>query len=224
MNEVLVDLVDNPTPRVPVCLCLDVSGSMDGAPIDELNSGIELFFDAIKEDEMALYSAEISIVTFGGEVGQVRDFTGLSVDDSYPNLSASGGTPMGEAANLALDLLEKRKNEYKSSGVDYYQPWLVLMSDGAPNGNSYELERAIERVSQLALQKKLSVFAIGIGEWADMDMLARFSPKRTPLKLQGLKFREFFAWLSQSVAKTSQSMPGESVQLDVEGIKGWGEL
>ena len=26
----LKDLVDNPTPRVPVALCLDVSGSMTG--------------------------------------------------------------------------------------------------------------------------------------------------------------------------------------------------
>lgn len=224
MNELLIDLVENPTPRVPVCLCLDTSGSMEGAPINELNSGIELFFDAIKDDEIALYSAEISIVTFGGSERQIRDFTGLSVDDSYPNLNAFGGTPMGEAVNLALDMLEKRKNEYKNMGVDYYQPWLVLMSDGAPNGSSYELERAIERVSKEVMQRKLSVFAIGIGEWSDMEMLARFSPKRTPLKLQGLKFREFFAWLSQSVATTSQSMPGESVKLDIEGIQGWGEL
>lgn len=33
----LRDLVDNPTPRVPVLLCLDTSGSMMGAPIHELN-------------------------------------------------------------------------------------------------------------------------------------------------------------------------------------------
>ena len=57
-----------------------------------------------------------------------------------------------------------------------------------------------------------------------MNVLARFSPKRPPLRLQGLKFKEFFAWLSQSVSRTSQSTPGESVKLDVDGIKGWGEL
>ena len=27
------DLLTNPTTRLPICLCLDVSGSMDGAPI-----------------------------------------------------------------------------------------------------------------------------------------------------------------------------------------------
>ena len=72
--------------------------------------------------------------------------------------------------------------------------------------------------------KKLTVFPIGIGREADMNALAKFSPKRPPLRLQGLKFKEFFQWLSKSVSKTSQSIPGESIKLDVEGIQGWGEL
>lgn len=59
---------------------------------------------------------------------------------------------------------------------------------------------------------------------ADMKALAEFSPMRSPLKLKGLKFREFFEWLSQSVSTTSQSIAGESISLDFEGIKGWAEL
>ena len=69
MNNKLLrmeDLVNNPTARVPVCLCLDTSGSMDGDPIRELRAGVKLFYDAIRDDEVALYSAEICIVTFGG--------------------------------------------------------------------------------------------------------------------------------------------------------------
>lgn len=221
----LEDLVNNPTARVPVCLCLDTSGSMCGMPIDELNEGVRLFYEAIREDETALYSAEISVVTFGGNAAQcIADFASLEVQPNAPTLTADGMTPMGEAVNMGLDLLEQRKDEYKDRGVDYYQPWLVLMTDGAPNGDSAELSRAINRTEDLVNQKKLTVFPIGIGSDADMNVLAQFSPKRPPLKLQGLKFREFFAWLSKSVSKTSQSTPGESVKLDVEGIKGWGEL
>ena len=220
----LEDLVNNPTARVPVCLCLDTSGSMGGMPIDELNEGVRLFYEAIREDETALYSAEVSIVTFGGDAQCIADFASLEVQPNAPMLTANGMTPMGEAVNMGLDLLERRKDEYKDRGVDYYQPWLVLMTDGSPNGDSSELSRAINRTVDLVNQKKLTVFPIGIGSDADMDVLAQFSPKRPPLKLQGLKFREFFAWLSKSVSKTSQSTPGESVKLDVEGIKGWGEL
>ena len=227
-NNLLVrleDLVNNPTARVPVCLCLDTSGSMDGEPINELNEGVRLFYEAIKEDETALYSAEISIVTFGGERARcITDFASLELQPNAPRLYASGMTPLGEAVNMSLDLLERRKDEYKDRGVDYYQPWLVLMTDGEPNGDKTELSRAINRTVELVNQKRLTVFPIGIGAYADMNVLSQLSPKRPPLKLQGLKFREFFAWLSKSVSKTSQSTPGESVKLDVEGIKGWGEL
>ena len=131
---------------------------------------------------------------------------------------------MGEAVNLALDLLERRKEEYKEKGVDYYQPWLVLMTDGEPNGEKIELSRAINRTVDLVNEKKLTVFPIGIGTEADMNVLSQFSPNIQPLKLQGLKFREFFAWLSKSVSNTSQSFGGNSVKLDVDGIKGWSEL
>ena len=203
------DLVNNPTARVPVCLCLDVSGSMDGEPIRELNDGVRMFYDAIREDETALYAAEVYIITFGRNGAKcITDFASIELQPDAPVLNAGGMTPMGEAVNLGLDLLEKRKNEYKSKGVDYYQPWLVLMTDGVPNGNPGELSRAISRTVEMANNRKLSIFPIGIGEDADMDVLARFSPKRGPLKLQGLKFHQFF----------------ECVPLDVDGIKGWAEL
>ena len=218
------DLVNNPCARVPVCLCLDTSGSMFGPPINELNEGVKLFFDAIREDETALYSAEISIVTFGEEVKSIVDFSTLDRIGSIPTINADGETPLGEAVNLALDMLEARKEQYKSKGVDYFQPWLVLMTDGMPNGNPNELYRAIQRTNTMVNERKLSVFPIGIGQYADMQVLSQFSPKRVPLRLKGLRFREFFAWLSQSVSRTSQSLPGESIPLDVEGLKAWTEV
>ena len=119
------NLVSNPSARVPVCLCLDVSGSMDGLPIQELNEGVRQFYQAIKEDETALYAADICVITFGGtEPVCLRDFSGLDQQPEVPMLSAGGMTPMGEAINLGLDLLERRKEQFRSVGVDYFQPWL----------------------------------------------------------------------------------------------------
>ena len=218
------DLVNNPCARVPVCLCLDVSGSMEGRPIEELKAGVDQFFAAIREDETALYSAEICMITFGDSVNLAVDFSTLDHISGVPQIVADGGTPLGEAVNLALDKLESRKEQYKSKGVDYYQPWLVLMTDGMPNGDYATLQRAIQRTCEMVNGRKLTVFPIGIGAEASMEVLGRFSPRRAPLRLKGLNFREFFAWLSQSVSRTSQSLPGESVPLDLDGLKGWAEL
>jgi uncharacterized protein YegL len=197
---------------------------MEGDPIDELNEGVRAFYDAIREDETAMYSAEISIITFGGTCELVNDFMNIDYDTVIPTLRAKGGTPMGEAVNLALNYLENRKQKYKDAGVDYFQPWLVLMTDGKPNGSESELQRAITRTRELINSKHLSIFPIGIGDEADMKVLSEFSPKHPPYKLLGLNFREFFAWLSQSVSRTSQSMPGENINFDFEDVKSWGSL
>ena len=218
------ELVNNPTARVAVCLCLDTSASMEGAPIAELNIGIHDFFQSILDDEVAKYSAEIAVVTFGGDTPtKLLDF-GAITGQQVPVLKTGGITPMGGGVNLALDLLEARKTEYSQAGIDYYQPWLVLMTDGQPTDEGESMQTAVQRTVALTDAKKLTLFPIGIGPGADMNVLARFSPKRTPLHLQGLNFKGFFEWLSKSVARVSQSIPGDTVPLDEKGIKGWAEL
>lgn len=255
MNNNIVnlnDLENNPTPRVPVCLCLDTSGSMgrivrgktqstgrtiykDGqtwnivtggvSAIDDLNEGINQFFEAIRTDEVAVYSAEICVITFGGKKAElISRFATVDQQDTSFSLVADGDTYMGEAVNMALDCLEKRKQAYKDKGIDYFQPWLVIMTDGTPNGSKSELDTAISRVQRMVNDRKLTVFPLGVGPEADMSTLAKFSPKRSPLKIKETKYKEFFEWLSQSVVTTSQSMPGEAQTLDVAGIQGWGEL
>jgi len=231
------DLITNPTPRVPICLVLDCSPSMSGEvakgsvvqqtaprPIDELNDGIQVFFRAILEDEVARYAAEISIVAFSALVEEILDFDSVTrISPPKVELETQhGGTSIGKGVDLALTLLDRRKNEYQDAGVDYFQPWLVLMTDGRPTDDTHiEVAR---KVVDLVNNRRLTVFAIGIGEGADMDVLTMFSPKRKPLRLKGLRFKEFFEWLSKSVSVTSQSTPGEKIPLDIEGIKGWGEL
>lgn len=218
------DLIENPTPRVPVTLCLDTSGSMLGDKIRELVEGVNLFYDAIDEDDDAHDAAEVSIVEFNSGARLIQDFASVERLQHITSISPSGATFLGEGVNLALDTLEKRKSVYSAAGVLYYQPWLVLMTDGQPNGDQASLEKAIQRVTNLVAAKKLTVFPIGIGADADMNVLARFSPNRPPLRLRGLSFKEFFEWLSKSVSRVSRSTPGDAVKLDLAGLAGWAEL
>lgn len=214
------ELVENPTARIPICLVLDVSGSMYGDPIGELQKGVQMFFDAIRDDDIAQYSAEISIVTFGGPVERVLDFYSIQRQE-VPQLSASGSTPMGNGVLAALDMLEARKTEYQNAGIDYYQPWMVLMTDGDATD---DISEAVRRTQSLVQAKKLTVFPIAIGDGANMDELGQFSPGRPPLRLKGLNFSEFFVWLSRSVSRVSQSTPGEKIELDTSTIDKWASI
>jgi uncharacterized protein YegL len=223
MNDLILrqeELIDNPTARVAVALVLDTSYSMNGAPIGELNRGVAKFFEETLANEVARFSAEVCIVKFGGTAELALDFKSLE-EQTVPTFSASGGTPMGEAVSQAIEALNVRKREYQNAGVDYYQPIMVIMSDGAPTDS---IDAAERDVAALVSQKKLSLFCIGIGKDADMATLQRLSPGRTPLPLKELNFEEFFVWLSASVARVSASIPGEDVPIDVDGIKGWANI
>ena len=207
------ELAINPNPRVPICIALDVSGSMDGKKIDELNRGVNIFLKTIFEDEITRYSADIAILTFGGTVEKVLDFGDVE-DMKLPTFRAGGGTPMGEATLEALDMLEDRKKQYKKNAVTYWQPWLVLMTDGAATDGEHALPDkvaiAAEKTCNLIKNNKLNLFTIII-EPGTSDELEKFCGKLAPL--DGVKFEEFFVWLSQSVAVVSESSPGTGFRL-----------
>ena len=219
------DLANNPNPRIAICLCLDTSGSMYGEPISSLNAGVKLFYESIKQDLVASGVAEISVVTFGaGGVQTHAEFGSVNRVTNVPQFTADGLTPMGEALNLAMDKLAKRRQEYRQSGVEYYKPWLVLMTDGQNNGSAQEFSRARQRVADFCTGGNLDFLPIAVGNEASMAQLASFSPSHKPLKLRGLCFREFFSWLSRSVSRVSCSTPGCERPLHTMRVEDWSSL
>ena len=61
-------------------------------------------------------------------------------------------------------------------------------------------------------RRQLDFFGIAIGKNADLAKLAQFST-RNLARLDGLKFREMFIWLSRSTSSASKAAHGTSVEL-----------
>lgn len=206
---------DNPEPRCPCLLLLDTSGSMSGAPIAELNTALGTFKDELAADSLAMKRVEVAVITFGPV--KVESTFHTAQGFFPPVLQASGDTPMGSAIKQGLDMIKQRKNEYKTNGISYYRPWVFLITDGAPTD---DWQGAAQLVREGETGKSFAFFAVGV-EGANIDTLKQISV-RDPLKLQGLKFRELFLWLSASMKSVSRSTPGDEISL--ESPKGWAVL
>lgn len=217
------EFADNPDPRVPCVLLLDVSYSMSGSPIDQLNAGLQQYRDELLTDSLAARRVEVAIFTFGGQVRLERDFVTANQFDP-PILSPDGHTPMAEAIMRGIRHLEDRKATYQSHGIAWYRPWVFLITDGAPTDDDESWRLACQAVQLGEEQKKFTFFAVGTAD-ADFDKLREVSVGRNPLQLKGLQFRELFRWLSNSQTRVSQSQVGEQIALPPPtGDDGWATI
>jgi uncharacterized protein YegL len=209
-----IEFSNSPDPRCPVVLVLDCSSSMvekrpgeSVSPLDALNAGLDSLVSELNRDPLAKRRVEISVVTYGSEVTPATNFA--TVDSLIlPTLVPSGVTSTGAAVVEALNAIEARKKTYRENGIQYYQPWILLISDGLSTDNTTE---AVKRVREAEEKKSVAFFAVGV-EGADLDQLGKFS-NRGAMKLAGLRFSELFQWLSASQSAVSASTPGDSVPL-----------
>ena len=200
------EFTENPEPRCACLLLLDTSGSMGGEPIRQLNLGLQSLKDELAQDALAMKRVEVAVLTFG-PVNIEQDFQ--TVDQwQPPHLKASGQTPMGEAIERGLDLLRSRKQQYRDNGIEVFRPWVFLITDGGPT-DSWQNAAALVREGED--KKSFAFFGIGV-EGANMEILGKICV-RTPVKLDGLRFKEMFAWLSSSLSQVSASQPGTAVLL-----------
>ena len=209
MNDAMFDFENaNPDPRVACVLLLDTSGSMQGSPITQLNKGIDLLEQSLKQNELTKMRAEVAIVTFSSHITVAQEF--VTADSFFaPTLQASGGTSMGAGIEKALSLLKDRKRYYKDNNINSYKPFFFVITDGVPYD---QWTGSAQKLAQYEENGGANIFPIGV-EGADFSVLEKLSNKRPPMKLNGLAFEEFFEWVSDSLSIVSNSSIGDQVRM-----------
>lgn len=204
------------------CLCvlvLDVSGSMRGEPIRELNNGLQDFYNEIMADETTSQRLEVSIMTFNQAVQTLQE-PALIENVTIPTLTAYGSTAMCDAVNEAIDKVEARKKWYKDTNQPYYRPWIILMTDGEPD-DGQDVYGLAKRIESDVKAKHYVFMSVGI-EGANMKTLQTLQGSgMAPAKLKGLKFKQFFQWLSASMGTIVNHTEGEKVDLTPDPLDNW---
>jgi uncharacterized protein YegL len=201
-------------------LILDVSSSMAGSPMEQLNQGLAAFHREVMQDYAAAQRLEISIVTFGSAV-QVAQEPALVGNFAMPRLTANGSTRLVDGVRKAISLDDERKRWYRQTGQNYYRSLLVLITDGEPDADQ-DLAGLGATVREGVSGRRFTFYGLGVRGY-NAEKLARICPANMPpLPLDGYKFAEFFKWLSNSISLITTSREGDTVNLPP--VSGWTQM
>lgn len=195
------ELISNPSTRLPVCVCVDASASMlVQSRLKKLNQGIRRFIQEMRQDLYAVDSIELCIITFGGKEAKIQHpFSGINKFE-FIDIKAEGETPLGKAAELAIEVIDERLSDYEIVGIQYYKPWLIIISDGEANDSYLSAARKICQKESDGTLKVLPIALDGM-----RTCLEKFTNSEKVSQLHELKVNEFFAWLSKSMSAQSKS-------------------
>mgnify|MGYP001082133764 CR=1 FL=1 len=195
---------DNYEPKFAVTFVLDISSSMRGEGIHQLNQGIKAFESFFLEDPVAMARIEVCVVTFGNDISVERKFSAM-VTTPFPKFKAGGKTLMKQGLESAIRMVNTRKAWFKTMGLQYYRPYIILITDGSPWPDK-SMDDLPDYILKQIEDKRFIFQAFGAGK-ANFNVLERLShPDFPPKKIDGYNFLDFFRWLAPNIS-TMVSQP-----------------
>jgi len=195
--------------RLPVYLLLDTSGSMAGAPIEDVRRGLELFKQEGEQDAFIKQSVHVGVITFGGEAEFVT--RGLNPFDSFVDsfqptaLSANGQTPLGQALWLLNESLDKDvKAAVKGKEKGDWKPLVFILTDGMPTD---EWQEPREEILKREKKKVINIITVGCGSYINRQNLKDIAIGPTfNMGNDDASFKRFFQWVTQTVKAITKSV------------------
>jgi uncharacterized protein YegL len=203
----------------PFYLCLDVSASMAGTPIDSVNQQLPLLRAAVGEDPAIAEVIRFGVVTFSDVAHTVLPLCDLSLVEAVPAVSAQGRTSYAAAFDHLRQVIESDYQSSRAGGDKWYRPAVIFISDGHPTDDSERWRSAHRRLTDPTWKRRPNVLSFGFGD-ADPAILAEVSeskPNRAFIAAEGAEpskvVPELMSGLIQSIVSSSASVYTGAAQL-----------
>src|SRR5260370_6052922 len=109
--------------HLPVYLFLDTSGSMEGAPIESVRQGLELFQREVATDPFARDVVKVGVITFNSDARLVTNGLVPIANFQPPNLVASGVTRLDLAFKVLLESMNRDSDVLKALKAGQNGDW-----------------------------------------------------------------------------------------------------
>ena len=188
--------------RLPIYFLIDVSESMVGDPITQVENGMRNIIQELRTDPYALETVFVSVIAFAGKAKSLSPLTEL-YKFYPPKFPIGGGTSFGTALNFLMDDIDKSVQKSTGDQKGDWKPIIFLFTDGTPTDNP---NPAIDRW-QKHFKSKCNLVCISLGDNADTHLLGKLTENVLRLKeTDEYSFKAFFKWVTASIKTSSVSV------------------
>lgn len=196
--------------RLPIYFLVDISESMVGTPIEEVQKGMRTIIQNLRVDPYALETVFVSIIGFAGKSTVLSPLTELY--KFYPPVfPIGGGTALGAGLETMMDDIDRSVQKTTLEKKGDWKPIIFLFTDGNPTDN---YTKAFRRWNK-DYRKHCNLIAVSIGDNVNVLTLAQLTDDILLLKdTDAESFSQFFKWITASIKTTSMSV-GETATDEV---------
>lgn len=202
--------------RLPIYFLIDVSESMIGEPIQQVEEGLAMIVKELKTDPYALETVYISIIVFAGKSKTLIPLQEL-VAFYPPRFPVGSGTSLSNALGHLMFELQSNtvRTSYETKGD--WKPIIFLFTDGVPTNDT---KSAIEEWKN-SWKKSTHMVAISFGNGADCTMLGELSDHVLNFEnTNNQSYKEFFKWVTASIKTNSVSVENNTERFELAKLNG----
>jgi Ca-activated chloride channel family protein len=174
VSEAIIDQFLTTKRKATVILVLDVSGSMQGEPINTATRATAAFLDRLDpRDRVGILAFNASVFDISA-IREVSD-VGERAQGAVLGLIADGGTNMNGAVCRATQIMDEEMQRDRAAGENRLYG-IVLLSDGEDTAGEVSETRMFQSCLRTGAEGDgARVFAIAFGNGADQEVLQRLT-------------------------------------------------
>ncbi|MFC4476864.1 TerY-C metal binding domain-containing protein [Flavobacterium chungangensis] len=202
--------------RLPIYFLIDISESMVGEPIQQVEEGLSTIIQALKTDPHALETVYVSIIVFAG---QPKTLVPLQEIVSFypPKFPIGSGTSLSKGLGHLMYELRNNivKTTYEVKGD--WKPIVFLFTDGVPTDDT---QAAINEWKN-NWQRTANLIAVSFGNETDTKLLGQLTENVLHFKNTNVQsYKEFFKWVTDSIKTSSISVENNSSGFELAKLDG----
>jgi len=188
--------------RLPIYFLVDVSESMVGMPIEQVQEGMRTIIQNLRVDPYALETVFVSIIAFAGKAKVLSPLTEL-YKFYPPTFPIGGGTSLGAGLEALMNDLDASIQKTTLEQKGDWKPIIFLFTDGNPTDN---YQATFHRWNE-KYRKHCSLIAVSLGDNVNTQIFAQITNDILLLKnTDPESFCKFFKWVTASIKTTSISV------------------